>query len=157
MTVTPQLRFKAGISQALLAAFALSSIVSLMIAFMGGGRERPAVSMLDLIQRLGILFSVLAALSAIYLARKAENTGSVWRTIWQHVPGWLAFAVLVLNSLVLIGELSYVLLTSVDLAVNDWRNHAALICLACSSLAFAALHAAVHAAEGRPPHAKERW
>ena len=128
-----------------------------MIAFMGGQRSRPDVSLLDSLQQFGIVVSLFAAICSIYYFARQEATQKTWRTIWQHVPGWLVFVVLVLNSLVLIGELSYVLLASIDLPATDWRNHTALLCLLCSSLAFSLLYAAAHAANGAPPFDKGRW
>ena len=129
-----------------------------MIAFMGGERSRPDVSLIDTLQRLGIVVSLFAALCSVYyFARRHESAQTTWHTIWQHVPGWLVFGVLLLNSLVFIGELSYVLLASIDLPTNDWRNHTALICLLCSSFAFTLLYAAAHAADDAPPFNKERW
>lgn len=146
------IQFAAAAARVLLAALSLSCLVSLMISFMGG--VRADFGLLVSAQRFGIVFAVaVAAVSLAYFVR----LGDAWRAVWQHIPGWLVFAVLVLNSLVFIGELSYALLLPSEVPFADWRNHSSLICLLACSIAYALVSASAHSLAGHPPYSKERW
>lgn len=143
--------------QALLATMVFTSLVSLMHAFMGGGRDSGGFARLESFQIFGVGLSVAAlTYSLLYFARDGRLL-SGRRGAWQHMPGWLVFIAVVLNVLALVGELSYALLMGAEELLTEWINHVALVCLASSSTAFLFLFAVGHAHGGGQPFAKERW
>lgn len=155
MTANPKLRFVMFASRVLFAMLVLSCLISLMAAFMGG--EPGDFAVLNSLQRFGILAALAAMLaSVLHFSRRSDELGT-WQAIWQHIPGWLVFVVLLLNSLVFVGELSFLLLASVDPPLRDWTNHTALVCLFLSSVAYSLTSATARAVDGLPPLSKARW
>lgn len=140
-----------------LAVLIMLCLVTLMHSFMGGRADNPDIVAVNNLQIGGALMSaVLIAVSLVFFAR-GEGLRRGLHRIWEHTPGWLVFALLVLNSLVFIGELSYVLIADALDPTSDRTDHLSLICMALASLAFLTLFAAQHHLNGEPAYSKERW
>ena len=143
--------------QALLATMILTSLISIMHAFMGGSRHHPDFLQLHAYQFFGIGLSIAVLMySLVYFSRTSSLSTGVGAA-WQHMPGWLIFCVFMLNLLALCGELTYLLLSDATELMTEWINHVALICLGASSIAFLFLYAVSHAHSGGKPFSKGRW
>lgn len=132
-------------------------LVTLMHSFMGGRADNPDIVAVNNLQVGGSLLSVLLIVAALVFFSREKGLRHGIRRIWDHTPGWLVFALLVLNSLVFIGELSYVLISDAIDPTSDRADHLSLICLLSASLAFLTLFAAQHAMDGKPAYSKARW
>lgn len=143
--------------QAMLVTMILSSLVSVMHAFMGGSQMNPDFLQLHAYQVFGIGLSVAVLLYSLVYFSKTGSPLAGLGTAWQHIPGWLIFGVVMLNSLALCGELSYLLLSGATELMTEWVNHVALLCLGASSIAFMFLYAVSHVYAGGKPFSKARW
>ncbi len=157
MTENRQLGILFIVVQAMLATMILTSLVSVMHAFMGGSRLNPDFLQLQAYQVFGIGLSVAVFIYSLVFFSKNGALATGLGVAWQHMPGWLLFPVLLLNMLALVGELSYLLLKDATELTTEWINHVALICLGASSIAFVFMFAVSHAYEGRTPYSKDRW
>ena len=143
--------------QAILATMVLTSLVSVMHAFMGGSGRNPDFLQLRSYQVFGIGLSAAVLLySLVFFSRNGTLSAGLGKA-WRHIPGWLVFSAIVLNLLVLVGELSYLLLRNATDLMTEWINHVALVCLGTSSIAFAFMFAVSHAYSGGEPFSKARW
>ncbi len=140
-----------------LAVIGGSCLVSLMYAFMGGSATNADFAALNVIQRFGIVLSILVVLFCVGSVSRGRSARETYQTLWQHIPGWLVFVILLLGSLVFIGELSYALLLRAELVRSEWENHVALLCLLSSSVAYGVVFALLHQRAGLSPYSKERW
>jgi glucan phosphoethanolaminetransferase (alkaline phosphatase superfamily) len=90
---------------AVFAVTLLSSIVSMMATFVGS----QGVDLQDLLE-LQVVLTLIAVAVAIscfgLLIRRYGHRGAFER-FWAYLPGWLLFALLAANSLVVIAELSF--------------------------------------------------
>ena len=134
-----------------------SCLISLMYAFMGGSAASADFAALNVLQGFGIGLSVLAILFCIGSVSRGLSARETYQTLWQHIPGWLVFVIVLLASLVFIGELSYALLLRAELAQSEWENHVALLCLLSSSIAYGLVFALLHRRAGLSPYSKQRW
>lgn len=127
----------------LLGLIILSSLVTLMVVFTGGSFTGADLTGLFLIQ----VVSVPAAILILALEILAFVRPNGWKLglglLWSKIPAWLVLALLLLNSLVLIGELSVVLLNHLMEESVHWSEHVPLAALLSSSLAFAVIYAKV--------------
>lgn len=140
-----------------LAAIGGSCLVSLMYAFMGGSATNADFATLNAVQRFGIALSIAVMLYCLVSVSRGRSVRDTYVTVWQHIPGWLVFVILLLGSLVFIGELSYALLIRAELVRSDWENHVALLCLLSTSLAYGLVFAVLHQRAGHLPYSKARW
>lgn len=140
-----------------LAVLMLFCLVTLMHSFMGGRADNPDVVALGNLQIGGSLLSAVIIGVALAFFARENGLRPALRRIWEHTPGWLVFSLILLNSLVFIGELSYVLIGHAIDPTKDRADHLSLICLLLASLAFLALFATQHVRSGNPPFSKERW
>lgn len=143
--------------QAMLVTMILTSLVSIMHAFMGGSSNNPDFLQLHAYQVFGIGLSVAVLMYSLAFFSRSGSLPAGLGAAWQHMPGWLVFAVVMLNLLALCGELSYLLLAGATELMTEWVNHVALICLGASSIAFMFLFAVSHAQAGGKPFSKQRW
>lgn len=143
--------------QAMLVTMILTSLVSIMHAFMGGSRDNPDFLQLHAYQVFGIGLSTAVFLYSLLFFSRTGSLSEGLGAAWQHMPGWLMFCVLMLNLLALCGELSYLLLADATELMTEWINHVALICLGSASIAFMFLFAVSHAHAGGKPFSKARW
>lgn len=113
----------------------ISSFVSMMAAFVGSEGE----DLRDLL-RLQIALVPFAIIVVLYclstLVRQYGYAGAL-QAFWQRLPGWLLFAVLAANSLVLIAELSILLLQYHTGNLRPWQEHVPAVSALTSSVALA--------------------
>lgn len=145
------------IVQAMLVTMILTSLVSIMHAFMGGSSDNPDFLQLHAYQVFGIGLSIAVLVYSLVFFSRTGTLQAGFVAAWQHIPGWLIFGVVLLNLLALCGELSYLLLAGATELMTEWINHVALVCLGASSIAFMFLFAVSHAHAGGKPFPKQRW
>lgn len=124
----------------------LSSFLSMMAVFVGseGGDLRDLI----VLQAFLIPAALAAAAWCVFeLVRRYGFRGAM-RTLWQHLPGWLLFAVLAANSLVLIAELSFLLIQHHTGTVLPWQEHLPALTAITSSLALVCCYISFHLAQG---------
>jgi hypothetical protein len=84
--------------------------------------------------------------------------GNAFRKFWSVLPGWLVFAVLAVNSLVMIAELSFILIQYHTASLQPWQEHLPAATTLCSSLALATCYVCYRIAaerkseRGHPSH-----
>ncbi|MDX1481391.1 MAG: hypothetical protein R3315_06940 [Woeseiaceae bacterium] len=141
----------------LLGVLILSCLVTLMIAFMGGSFAGGDLSGLFIIQAAAIPVALLVV--AREVAAFVGPNG--WRRglgmLWERVPAWLVLALVLLNSLVLIGELSVLLLQFLLDEPLSWVEQVPLIALLVSSVAFSILYAKAASLYGKATTQIGRW
>ena len=141
----------------LLAVLMLSCLVTLMIAFMGGSFEGADLSGLFVIQAAAIPIALV-----VIVRETAAFVGpNGWRKglgmLWQRIPAWLVLALVLVNSLVLIGELSVLLLQYLLDTPVSWIEQVPLVALLVSSIAFAILYAKASRLYGQGTTNVGRW
>ncbi|MEM6512740.1 MAG: hypothetical protein AAF660_06990 [Pseudomonadota bacterium] len=141
---------------AVLGLLIASSLLSTMIAFMGGSGDA-SFQLLTTLQHYGIGFSAALTLLSILVFATFRGVTPGLQVAWQHVPGWLLFGAGMLIFLALLGELSYFLMRNSTLLDAEWVNHAALLCLIAASIAACFVYAVIHAASGAAPYVRARW
>ncbi|MEM9208051.1 MAG: hypothetical protein AAGA61_02295 [Pseudomonadota bacterium] len=123
-----------------LAFIILSCLFTLMIVFTGGSLTGADVRGLLLTQ----LLSIPLSLGVLAVEVRAFVRLNGWRIglalLWQKIPAWLVLAFVLLNSLVLIGELSVVLLDYLMQKSSALTDHVPLLALLSASSAFAVLY-----------------
>lgn len=119
------------------AAVLLSSLVSMMGAFLGS--EGNDLRDLMILQTALIPVAIIVVLWC-FGTLIHEYRSDAWRTFWRCLPGWLLFAVLAANSLVLIAELSFVLLQYHTGEWRPWQEHVPAATALTSSLALASCY-----------------
>lgn len=136
----------------LMAVFAVtlaSSMVSMMAAFVGS----EGADLQDLLKLQTVLVPVsitvigwcIGTLVRRYGYRKAP------RRFWNELPGWLLFAILAANSLVLIAELSFVLIRYHTSTPTPWQEHVPAASALFSSLALAASYVCFRLSGAKDP------
>lgn len=130
---------KASVLKWLSASFAVilaSSIVSMMASFVGseGGDLRDLL----VLQLVVIPFSVVVILWCAGGLVRHFGAAEAPRVFWRHLPGWLLFAVIMADSLVLIAELSFIVLQYHTGEARHWLEHIPAATAFWSSLALAA-------------------
>lgn len=120
------------------AAVLLSSFVSMMAAFFGseGGDLRE----LMVLQALLIPVAIAALMWSFGTMFRRYGRKEGLRKFWNSLPGWLLFAVVVANSLVLIAELSFALIEHHVGEPRPWQEHLPAATTLFSSIALAACY-----------------
>ena len=96
MTENKQLTILFIVVQAMLATMILTSLVSVMHAFMGGSRSNPDFLQLQGYQVFGIGLSVAVLVYSLLFFSKNGALVTGVGVAWKHMPGWLLFPVLLL-------------------------------------------------------------
>lgn len=125
----------------------VSSFVSMMAAFVGS----QGVDLKDLL----VLQTVLVPLAIAVIVwcfsslLRRHRFSEAFRKFWDRLPGWLVFAVVAANSLVLITELAFVLVQYHTGARAPWQEHLPAATAFFSSLAMATCYVNFRLAEER--------
>ena len=127
------------ISLMVLGAVILSCQMTMMYIFVGGGTAGSDAQALLVMQAW--LAPVALLIFAVELLRRVAKVGlkSTLSAMWHSLPAWVVLALVVLNSLVFIGELAFFLRTQLSGQQPAWYEHAPLACVAACSLAFIVL------------------
>ena len=117
-----------------------TSLVSMLGVFMGFSGA--ALEALLSVQAYASLLAAVAcgAIVAVFLSAFGLLAG--WRELWRRLPHWLLFAAVVVNSLVAMGELSYLLIHTLTDNSVPWRDHVPLAAALSGSLTVCAAYAA---------------
>ena len=126
------------ISLLALAATMLSCQLTLMYVFVGGNGGGDARALL-VIQAWSAAIALLVFLWEAMRNVLASGLGNTFRAVWHALPAWAVLAMVVLNSLVIIGELSLYLRMRMTGQAPLWFEHAPLLCVLACSLAFVVL------------------
>jgi hypothetical protein len=133
----------------------LSCQATMMYVFIGGSGGSDAQALLT--AQAWVAPAALLVFLALLLRDVARDgwRGCV-RGLWRPLPAWIVLALVVLNLLVFIGELSLFLRARLMAHQALWFEHAPLLCVLGCSLAFVALYGrsslandAAHATVGR--------
>jgi hypothetical protein len=152
-----------ALSITVFAVIALSSLVSLMVIFMGGGQAGPDLHGLMLMQACAIPLALVAVGFVIALFVAASGWMQGLSRLWAAMPQWLVFGVVLLNSLFLAGELALVIVARAMGKGLSLSEQVPLVCLLLSTLAVLSLAAwaydgdnSVLSGRWSPPHDENR-
>lgn len=118
---------------------AFGCVVSMMGLFLGS--DSAGLELLITVQAWSIPFAVVVALAGVLGPVKNKGLRGGLTSLWNACPAWLLVAFFVLNSLTLVGELSFYLAEQVSGLAASWRDHVPLVCTLASSAAFCILFA----------------
>lgn len=140
-----------------LAAAILSCQMTMMYIFVGGGTGGSDAQALLVMQAW--LAPVALLLFVVEFSRRVAKDGarSTLSAMWHAMPAWVVLALIILNSLVFIGELAFFLRTQLSGQLPTWYEHAPLACVAACSLAFIALFSRTSLAQSSSGKAVGRW
>jgi glucan phosphoethanolaminetransferase (alkaline phosphatase superfamily) len=124
----------------------LSGFVSMMAASVGsqGADFRDLLILQTAL--LPIAVGITLCLLAVLIRRRGFK--GALRTLRARLPGWLIFAVLAANSLVLVTELSLVLIYIHAGEARPWQQHVPAATVFSSSLAVAACYVSFRITDG---------
>ncbi len=120
-------------------ALAGTSLVTMMAVFTGA--EHPALGPLLTAQLVGSALAALLVAGALAIFVAAFGLRRAPAEIWRRLPGWLLFVVVSLVSLVIAGELSYLLVHTVGQRSTTLRDHVPLLAALWGSLGYCAVYA----------------
>ena len=151
---------KRALTEVLLTILAIASVsclISLMALFMGGGQAGTDLSGLMYLQAgiTPIAFGTIIFGMYRFLSTEGWARGAV--EMWRAIPQWLVFVFLLLNSLVLMGELAFIIVMQATKAIVRWHEHIPLACMFICSSAYLVLFARVNSYPGSPPAMSGRW
>ena len=133
------------------------SLISMMALFVGGGQTGTDLRALMFLQiGLAPIALVIALINLVWFARDNGWTAGI-RRMWCATPQWLVFIFLLLNSLVLFGEIAFVIVVFAAEGMVLWHEHAPLICMLMSTAAYITIYARLHAYPGSLPALSGRW
>ena len=115
-------------------------LLTMMIVFTGGSFTGTDLTGLLWLQAMTIplAIAVIGLEVAAFVRLNGWATGLVM--LWQKIPAWLVLALLLLNSLVFLGEFSVLLLDYLTGESSPWSEHIPLLSLLACSVAFAILY-----------------
>ena len=135
----------------------ISCLISLMALFMGGGQGGSDLRGLMYLQAgLTPIALGVAVVSAYRFASNQELARGA-QAMWRAIPQWLVFIFLMLNSLVLLGEVALVVMMRATDEAVQWHVHIPLVCLFVCSSAYLVLYARANSYPGSPPAMSGRW
>lgn len=133
---------------AVFAVVLMSSFVSMMASFIGS--EGNDLRDLLILQTGLIPLAMIVAAWCLSLLVRRYGYPQALKVFWQRLPGWLLFAVLAANSLVLIAELSFFLLQHHTGSLRAWQEHVPAVTALSSSLALALCYVSFRLADEGP-------
>lgn len=140
-----------------LGAMILGSLTTMMITFMGGRFTGTDLHGLLLAQIVSIPIAALLVGYEVAAFVRGNGWGPGLALLWQKIPAWLVLALVLLNSLVLIGELSVLLLDYLMGEALPWTEHVPLMALLTCSVAFAVIYGKLAQLYGSGVKSVGRW
>jgi len=118
-----------------------SCLITMMVMFVslsGGGSDQVAFLGLQ-----AVVAPIALVIFAVDVSMRIASQGQreALRSLWHGIPAWLVLALVLVNSLVLIGELAHFVLRYFDDEGIRWIEHSPLVCILCCSLAFCTIYA----------------
>jgi hypothetical protein len=135
----------------------ISCLISLMALFIGGGQVGADLRGLVVLQAGLTPLALGVAVVSVYPFVSVQGWAKGTQAMWRVIPQWLVFIFLLLNSLVLLGELAYVIVMRATDDVVQWHEHIPLVCLLVCSSAYLVLYARANSYPGSPPAMSGRW
>jgi hypothetical protein len=147
----------ANMAMTMLAIASLSCLVSLMALFMGGRQGGSDLHGLMTLQAGVVPIAIGISAFGVYQFVSAQGWSAGSKALWGAIPQWLVFIFLMLNSLVLFGEVAFIIVMRATDEIISWREHVPLACMFACSFAYLILHARVNSYPGSPPAMSGRW
>ena len=151
------LRTALAVAIATLSMVVLSCLIAAMAVFIGGGRT--GTDLHALLSAQLWLIPIALTLATVggwqFIAPRGFKSGV--RDLWRHVPQWLVFVFVLLNSLLLIAELGFFLINRITQQSGSLLAHVPLVCMLCSTLGILTLYARRHAMESVDDAMSGRW
>lgn len=140
-----------------LAIASLTCLISMMALFMGGGQAGSDLRGLMYLQAGLTPIALSITIINVYRFVGAQGWAKGAQAMWRAIPQWLVFIFLMLNSLVLFGELAFLIVMRATDEVVLWHEHIPLVCMLVCSSAYLVLHARANSYPGSPPAMSGRW
>jgi hypothetical protein len=140
-----------------LAMIVMSCLISTMTVFMGGGQQGTDLRSLMIIQLASIPASGAAALVSFILLKSSGPNSNTSKRIWSAVPQWMVFGFLLLNSLVVAGEMAFLIVSKATDQVVSWTDHVPLVCMLTCTLAFCIVYGSASLLAGKSSAMSGRW
>ena len=134
-----------------------SCLISTMIVFLGGGQQGTDMHSLTLIQIASVPIAFVAILGSVFLCSSGDQNANIIKRLYAAVPQWMVFGFLLLNSLVVAGEVALRIVSRMTEQTVSWTSHAPLMSMLRCSLAVCVLYACTGLLSGRPPALSGRW
>ena len=128
-----------------------------MAVFMGGGQQGPDLHALMILQFASIPVSIVAMLGSFLLIKLTSPSNSTLKRIWSAVPQWMVLGFLLLNSLVVAGEMAFIIVSKATDQVVAWTAHAPLVSMLTCSLAFCIIFGSASLLAGKSSAMSGRW
>ena len=103
-------RFLLNTTLYVLATVIVSCLLTTMVMFISTGSSGSDIHTLLATQTVATPLALTIVIVDLLLYARSGGVGHGLRMIWSGTPAWLILALVVLNSLVIIGELSFLLL-----------------------------------------------
>ncbi len=140
-----------------LALTSISCLISLMAIFIGGGRGGSDLRGLVYLQAGLIPVALGISTVCLYGFVHGQGLATGARAMWRAIPQWLVFIFLLLNSLVLSGEVAFVIVMRATEKIIVWQQHIPLVCMLVCSSAYLVLYARMNSYPGSPAAMSGRW
>jgi hypothetical protein len=134
-----------------------SCLISMMALFMGGGQSGTDLRALMYLQAALTPVAIVIVAITIYSFVSSDGWAKGMRAVWRALPQWMIFIFLLLNSLVLFGELAFVIVMAATDEIVLWHQHVPLAAMFCCSSAYLLLYARQHSYTGSEPAMSGRW
>lgn len=124
---------------------------------MSGSQTGVDVQGLILIQATMIPAALVT--TAVVLGALVAKNGwsSGMQKVWASIPQWMLFIFFLLNSLVVAGEVAFLIVTQANQEAIHWSSHIPLLCMLSCSLAFMLLYAISHLRTDGSEAMSGRW
>ena len=140
-----------------LAIASLTCLISLMVLFVGGGKGGPDLRSLIYLQAGLVPIALSIAIVCVYGFIRPRGLAGGTRALWSAIPQWQVFIFLLLNSLVLFGEIAFVIVMRATEKIVLWYEHMPLVCMLVCSSAYLVLYARANSHPGSSPAMSGRW
>lgn len=131
-------------------------LVSTMVLFMGGGQQGADLEVLMHLQAAFVPLG-LATVAFLILAVRGDSPAGRVKKIYAATPQWLIFGTIVLNLVVISGELALIVVSRAIDGEIAWTSHVPLISMMTSSFAFCALTGQNRLLSGHTQSLSGRW
>lgn len=131
-------------------------LVSTMVLFMGGGQQGADLKVLMHLQTASVPLGFATVAFLIFMADGDSPAGRI-RKIYAATPQWLIFGAIVLNLVVISGELALIIVSRAIDGEIAWTSHVPLISMMSSSFAFCALVGKNRLLSGHTQSLSGRW
>lgn len=147
----------ADLTLTVLAITSMSCLISLMAIFIGGGQGGTDLRGLVYLQAGVTPIALGISMICFYGFVRRLGLAMGTRAMWRAIPQWMVFIFLLLNSLVMSGEVAFAIVMRATEKIIVWQQHIPLVCMLVCSSAYLALYARVNSYPGSPAAMSGRW